>query len=99
MTSPPICSDPSLKTHPADVITLSRGSEERLPQLPTEWEQDLKNIIKMARMGADVSHSTLQQILRPLKNDPMAIDSQETGGCEENEPLRVLHQILRHVLH
>ena len=45
-----------------------------------------------------MSHNAVQSILREMENDPIVIDSQEGGVCEENEPLRVLHQTLRYVL-
>ena len=72
--------------------------EERQPAPAQDWNKQLQNIIKLARMGAAVSYSAVQRILRELENDPIVIDSQEGGVCEENEPVRVLHQILRHVL-
>ena len=49
-------------------------------------------------LGAAVSHSATEQGLRQLESDPIMVDSQETGKCEEDEPRRVLHQILRHLL-
>ena len=86
------------RAHPSDVLALARGSEERAHIPNSEWDTQLRNIIKSAKMGAAVSYSAVQRVLRQVENDPILIDSQEGGVCEENEPLRVLHQILRHVL-
>ena len=81
------------RVHPADVLGLVEGGEERDPQ---EWRRSLQNVISLGKVGAVVGRGAVQRTCELLQ-ELILIDSQEGEGVED-VPTKVIGQILHHVL-
>ena len=87
---------PGKTAHPSDVIALAEGGEDTQPA--ARWEQELHNILRLAKMGAAIIIKAVQNILRQMEGNPVVVDSQEGEVCEGDEVRRLLRQILLHIL-